>query len=116
MFEDNIVSETNLCFHVFFNAEFELVSLAFCSGSQNADVGGIFVSLVFDECLLEFIVEFEVACRKDLEDRVPVIFEVQNIITGLVLDFDVCEALRCEQSLVLPISLEAFDEDPLSEP
>lgn len=109
MFEDDALSETNLLFHVVFDIELELVLLAFCSGSEDEDVGGIFVPFVLDQCLLQLVIQLKVTCRKNLEDCVPVVFEVQNIVTGFVLYFDVCEALGGQKSLVLSISFEAFD-------
>ncbi len=116
MFEDNAMPEADLLFHVVFDVELELILLAFGSGSEDADVCSVLVTFVLDQCLLQLVVELEVAGREDLEDCIPVIFEVQNIVAGLILHLYVCKALCREQSLVLSIGFEAFDEYALSEP
>jgi hypothetical protein len=72
------------------------------------------MAFVFDECFLQLIVQLEVSSWQDLEERVPVVFEVEDIITGLVLDFDVCESLGCEVAGVVAVSLETLDDDALT--
>jgi len=63
---------------------------------------------------LEFVAEFEIACRQDLEEGVPIVFEVEDVVGGLVLDIDVREPLGGEVAGVDSLGLEAFDDDALA--
>jgi hypothetical protein len=58
---------------------------------------------------MQLVIQLEVACRQYLKDWVSIVFEEENIIIGLVFNFDICEALCSKQAHVNTVSLEAFD-------
>lgn len=58
---------------------------------------------------MKLVIEFEVAGWEYLEDRVAIVFEEEDIVKGLVLDFDISKALRSEESTVDVIRLETLD-------
>ena len=43
------------------DVEIKLILFRVSPGPKDTDIGGIFVAFVFDECFLEFVVEFEIA-------------------------------------------------------
>ena len=50
--------------------------------------------------VVEFIVDFEAACWDYLEDSVPVVFEVEDIIECLISGSVIRKSFRSEESLV----------------
>ena len=49
-----------------------------------------------------------------MEEGIAIVLEVEDIIAGLIFDFDVCEALGSEVASIKAISFEAFNDDALS--
>lgn len=84
-------------------------ALGLCSRLQDSDVRGVRLALVLDQCLLQFVIEFEVASWQYLEDGVAVVLEEEQIVVGFVLGLDVCEALSSEETFVEAVSFKTFD-------
>ncbi len=94
---------------VLFDVELELVLFRVGPGSEDADVGGVLLAFVFDESFVELIVELKVACGEYLEDGVAIVFEVENVVVGLVFYFNISEALGSQEPNVDAVRLESFD-------
>lgn len=97
-----------MIWRVLLDVEFELILLWLSPGSEYADVGGVGLTFVLDEGFVEFIIELKVASGEYLEDGVAIVFKVEDVVVGLVLNFNVSEPLRSQKSNVNVVSLKAF--------
>ncbi len=61
---------------------------------------------------VQLVADFEVSCRQNLENSIPIVFKEQNIIIGVIPDRHVSEALRCEEPLIrMVLRFEPLHED-----
>ena len=100
---------------VLLDVELKLILLGLGPSFEDADVRCVLLAFVFDESFVELVVELEVACGEDLKDGVTIVFEEENVVVGLVFDFDIGEALSSEEADVDAVSLESFDQYALPE-
>ena len=85
--------------------------LGFGPSLKNLYIGGL-LAIIF-EYLPQLVIDFEVACRDNLEDGVTIVFEIENVIYSLVFSLGVGKTLGGEVAQSKAVSLKSLDKDAL---
>jgi hypothetical protein len=70
-------------------------------------------AIVLDFRLVKFIIYLKVSGRQDLENGVPVVLEVQNIIVGFIFGFDISKSFGRKESKIVIFFLVTLNENTL---
>lgn len=80
MFENNRSSESDGMILFTFNSKHKLGFLWFSSCPEDLYILVLGFALIFDFSLLKLIIYLKASCRDNLENRISVILEVENIL------------------------------------
>ena len=81
-------------------------------GFEDFNIGGLFVVVLL--YFAEFVIDFEVASRDDLENGVAVVFEIEDVFECLVLGLGVCESFCCQETESISCGFVSPHQDTLS--
>ena len=114
MLEDNAGAECNYSVLFAIDGEIELCLLWLCSGLKYGNVSGLLVTFVLDFGFVQLIVDLEITSRQNLEDCISVVLEVQKIVIGLILSFDIGETFSGQKPKVVTLIFIALYQNTLS--
>jgi len=116
VFKDYRSSKCNDSIFLAFNGQIKLRFFRLGSCFKDFYVLGLLFSFILDFGFVKLIINLKVSCGYDLENSIPIVFKVENIIVSLIFGFDVSKTFGCKKSKIVIFFLVTLNENSLSKP